>query len=103
MNEQLIAIIEYQRNQLEKAPRGVDPDHEPTARIALFVQRPGVQDMRGCIEDGRVVEAVAPVVLASGRVQLRQRATSTRALRPEWRPSGWQYLLPLRAPSAQRG
>ena len=88
VDDQLIAVVVDQGNEFEQPACRVGADHEPAAWIVFIIERARVQDVRSRVEHGCIIEPVAPIVPASGLVQVRQHVP-IRAPRLGSRLSAW--------------
>lgn len=88
MDDEFIAVVEDQDNELNESAGGIGPDHEPPTRIISIVEGATGQDMNRGVQHRGVVEAIAGIVLAGRLMQFRQHA-STRGSRHGSHPTGW--------------
>lgn len=88
MDDQLSVAVEDQADDFKESSCRVGADHQPPSGVVFIIEGTRMQHVGGGVEDRRIIEAVASVVLACGLMQLRQRRPRT-ALPPGSPLSGW--------------
>lgn len=77
MDNELVAAIEYQHDQLKKPASGIGTNDKPTSRIILIIQGAEANRMTQRVTHRIVSETIPTKVLARGSVQLKRHSPSS--------------------------